>query len=346
MKKILSMMLSLVLVLSMGTVGFAADNQDASFSKTYKITNEGTSNPAETFKFKFTADQVTDSNKNLSKDNMPEIPDSTVTYGANTATTEGLEKTVAVALKDVEWPGVGVYYYKVNEVAGNTAGVTYDNHEAWLKVTVAYDETRDIYYTAFVTLNFKDEDKDGITDGTKTDGFTNEYSAGSLAIKKNVTGNMGDQEAYFAVKVTLNGETSKTYLESYSVSGGSYDDNPTTIAIGTETTFYLKHNETITIENLPYGVTYTVVEDNYTSDEKGGYDAPEYAINNTNVDESVEGASATINSASDTVTIKNNKGITVDTGISLDSMPYILILAVACIGLFMFFAKKRMMRED
>lgn len=337
MKKILSMMLSLVLVLSMGTVGFAADNQDASFSKTYKIANEGTSNPEETFKFKFTADHVTDSNKNLEKKDMPEIPGSTVTYDANSATIDGVEKTVAVALENVEWPGVGVYYYKVNEVAGNTAGVTYDEHEAWLKVTVAYDDGTATYYTAFVTLNFKDEDKDGITDGTKTDGFTNEYSAGSLAIKKNVTGNMGDQEAYFAVKVTLNGETSKTYLESYSVSGGSYDGNPTTIAIDTETTFYLKHDETITIENLPYGVTYTVVEEDYTSEANGGYDEAKYEF---------EDNDKKIDSASDTVTITNNKDITVDTGISLDSMPYILILAVACIGLFMFFAKKRMMRED
>lgn len=331
MKKIISFALALILALSMSTVAFATDNQDASFNKTYKITNEGTSNPEETFTFTFTADRVTDSNKNLGVSDMPAIANSTISYGAGTATVAGLQKAVNVALSDVTWPGVGVYYYQVKETSGNTAGVTYDSATAYLKVTVAYDEGTNTYYTAFVTLNLADENGDGITDN-KTGGFTNEYSAGSLSIKKIVTGNMGDQSAYFAVKVKLTGETGKTYLNSYSVTGGSYASNPSTIAIGTETTFYLKHDDTITISNLPYGVTYTVVEDDYTSQEKGAYQEADYKFSDT---------AKKIDSASDTVQITNAKSTTVDTGINMDSMPYILILAVAFVGLFVFISKKR-----
>ena len=338
MKKFLSIMLALVFVLSMSTVAFAADNQDASFTKTYKITNEGTSNLAETFTFTFTADHVTDSNKNLTTSDMPAIANATVAYDAGTATTTGLQKSVDVALSTVTWPGVGVYYYKVAETAGTTAGVTYDTASAWLKVTVAYDDNTNTYYTAFVTLSLDDKNpEDGITD-VKTGGFTNEYSAGSLAISKNVTGNMGDKtDAYFAVKVKLTGESGKTYATSYNVTGGSYQSNPTTIVIGTETTFYLKHNETITISNLPYGVTYTVVEDDYTTEANGAYDEASYSFSDNN---------KKIDSASDSVTITNNKGTVVDTGIAVDSMPYFLLLAVACVGLFLFFSKKRMMREN
>lgn len=331
MKKIISFALALILALSMSTVAFAADNQDASFNKTYKITNEGTSNPEETFTFTFTADRVTDSNNNLGVANMPAIADSTISYDAGTATVAGLQKAVSVALSNVTWPGVGVYYYQVKETSGNTAGVTYDSATAYLKVTVAYDEGTNTYYTAFVTLNLADENRDGITDN-KTGGFTNEYSAGSLSIKKIVTGNMGDQSAYFAVKVTLTGEADKTYLDSYRVTGGSSDRNPSTIAIGTETTFYLKHDETITISNLPYNVTYTVVEDDYTSQEKGAYKAAHYEFSDT---------AKKIDSASDTVQITNEKSTTVDTGINMDSMPYILLLAVAFVGLFVFVSKKR-----
>ena len=336
MKKILSIMLVLILVLSMGTAAFAADDQDASFGKTYKITNDGTSNPEETFTFTFTADRVTDSNANLTAAQMPAIADSTVTFAAGSATAAGLRKTVDVALSTVNWPGVGVYYYKVNETAGTTAGVTYDGNTAWLKVTVAYDEGTDTYYTAFVTLSLADDDGDGITD-VKTGGFTNEYSAGSLAISKNVTGNMGNQNAYFAVKVTLTGETGKTYLASYAVTGGSYEENPAAIVIGTETTFYLKHNETITISNLPYGVTYTVVEDDYTTEANGAYDEASYNFSDSG---------KKIDSASDTVTITNNKGTVVDTGIGLDSIPYVLLLAVVCAGMLVFFSKKRAAREN
>lgn len=336
MKKIISIMLALVLALSMTTIAFAADNKDASFGKTYKITNEGTSNPAETFTFTFTADHVTDSNANLTTTNMPAIPASTVDFAAGDATVAGLEKTVAVALSNVQWPGVGVYYYTVNETAGNTAGVTYDNTTAYLKVTVAYDEGTHTYYTAFVTLNLDEKDEDGNTK-VKTYGFTNEYSAGSLSISKTVTGNMGNQNAYFAVKVKLTGEDGKTYLPTYAVTGGSYESNPTTIVIGTETTFYLKHGETITIANLPYGVTYTVVEDDYTTDANGKYDEARYTFSDEN---------KKIDSAADTVTITNNKGIQVDTGIGLDSLPYVLMLVVVCSGAVVFFSKKRASREN
>lgn len=353
MKKLLSFMLTLVLVLSMGTVAFAADSQEASFKKTYKITNNGTSNPEETFTFTFTADHVTDSNKNLSKDDMPQIDASTVKYEAGKATVSGLDQSVDVALSKVQWPGVGVYYYQVKETAGTTAGVTYDSSTAWLKVTVAYDDGTNTYYTAFVTLNLADnkgatdddgnEIGNGITD-QKIAGFTNEYSAGSLAISKKVTGNMGDKNAYFAVKVTLTGEEGKNYLASYNVTGGSYASNPSTIAIGTETTFYLKDEETITISNLPYGVTYTVVEEDYTPEAKGGYDQASYNYD-ADEDENAENEQK-IDDACDKVEITNNKGTVVDTGIVLDSMPYVLMLAAVCMGLALFFSKKRMMREN
>lgn len=333
MKKFLSILLALALVLSLGTVAFAAENQEASFNKTYKIANEGTTNPGETFTFTFAADRVTDSNNNLTVENMPDIPDSTVEFAAGEANTAGIEKRVAVALEEVEWPGVGVYYYKVNEVAGNTAGVTYDDTKAFLKVTVAYDNGTDTYYTAFVTLSLDDTDpEDGITD-SKIAGFTNVYEAGTLKITKNVTGNLGDRDAYFAVDVMLNGEADKEYAESYEVRGGSSESNPATIKIGEKTTFYLKHDETITIENLPYGVTYTVVEQDYTTADKGGYDAPVYTFG----DEQKK-----IDTPEDAVTITNNKSVGVDTGVFMDSLPYVLLLVGACAGLVVFFARRRM----
>ena len=41
------------------------------------------------------------------------------------------------------------------------------------------------------------------------------------------------------------------------------------------------------------------------------------------------------------MTITNNKGVTVDTGITLDSAPYILLLAVAVIGVAAMLRKRR-----
>ena len=349
MKKALATVLAATMVMGMSSTAWATveepkTDQNASFTKTYKITNAGTANPEETFTFTFTPVSLTESNANLKKSDMPKIDDATTTFGAGTATKDGLKQTVDVALKDIVWPGVGIYIYDVAEIAGNTAGVKYDPTVAKLKVTVAYDQGTDTYYTAFCTLSLADEDpKDGITD-VKTGGFTNEYSAGSLAISKTVTGNMGDQSAYFKVTVTLNGEEGKNYAESYTVSGGSFAGdgtipaNPTSITVGAQADFYLKHGETITIANLPYGVTYTVVEDDYTDGTKGGYDTAIYDCSDKN-DVKI------IDTAKETVDITNNKGVTVDTGITLDSLPYIMILAVAALGMVGFVAKKRKEEE-
>lgn len=347
MKKLLSLMMTLLLVLGLSTAAFAEDvpastpgtdeqqptttSRDAAFTLTYKLANENTTSPAESFTFTFTADHVTDSN-NATKKTMPTIEDATVAFTSGEATTTGVTKPVNVALSDVQWPDVGVYYYKVNETSGKTAGVSYDNATAYLKVTVAYNEEHNTYYTAFVTLTLADADKDGIND-TKTAGFTNTYSAGSLAITKTVTGNMGDRDTYFDVKVKLTGEDGKDYQNSYTVTGGSSESNPKTIEIGKETTFQLKHDETITIANLPYGVTYTVVEDNYSTQG--------YATTTAFGDDGKK-----IDTAKDTVTITNNKQVGVDTGIGLDSLPYILVLAIACAGLVAFVSRKRMMREN
>ena len=45
----------------------------------------------------------------------------------------------------------------------------------------------------------------------------------------------------------------------------------------------------------------------------------------------------------DAVVITNNKGVVVDTGISLDNMPYIMVLALLALGLVGFVSKKRSM---
>lgn len=331
MKKLLSLALALIMVLTLSVAVFAAENQDATFSLTYKLVNDGTSNPAETFTFTFTNGQVTEASAGAA---APAIPNATVTFDAGTATVAGLKKQVSVALSEVEWPSVGIYTYDVQQVAGSTAGVTYSDVTAKLKVTVARDDATGEYYTAFVTLSLADDDKDGQTD-TKTANFENVYSAGSLSVTKNVTGNLGDREKYFAITVTLTGEAGKTYADSYTVTGGSKledgvaDAAAAAISVGTPETFYLKHGETLTIANLPYGVTYTVTEADYTTE---GYDDEVITYDDTN---------KKIDSAADTVTITNNKGTTVDTGVVLDSLPYILLIAVAVVGVVAFTAKKR-----
>ena len=105
--------------------------------------------------------------------------------------------------------------------------------------------------------------------------------------------------------------------------GGSYDANPASIEIKpgetTEATFYLKDDDTIHIENLPYGVEYKVSETpvaDYVTTETG---------TEGEVDAAVEQANFT-----------NTKGGTVDAGVVLDSAPYLFTLTGAAgVGLLL-----------
>lgn len=335
MKKLLALIMALAMVLSLSATAFAAAaNQDASFNVIYKLANGGTTSPAETFTFTFSNGIVADAAEGVS---APAIPSVTVDFAEGDATAAGVTKPVIVPLSRITWPSVGVYTYDVKQTVGTQAGVAYDSKTLKMKVTVALDND-DQYYVAFVTTTLEDSNKDGQTD-FKSGSFENTYSAGSLAVTKNVTGNMGDRNRYFKITVTLTGEDGKNHAASYPVTGGSKlvngtdDSSASTISVGTPADFYLKHGETFTIANLPYGVTYTVVEENYSDD---GYTTTTTYSDDTN---------KKIDTATDTVTITNNKSATVDTGIALDSLPYVLLLAVSVMGIAAFVMKKRAERE-
>lgn len=329
MKRLFSIILALVLTLSIGTVAFAAgadggtDMKTVTITKNYERTNEGTYSPAETFRFEISPTSVTDAAEGVTVDNMPVPQIGEVSYAAGEAGSENKSKEITVTLP--EYSSVGIYTYTIKEIAGTNAGVTYYPGDIKLVVTVQQSEDGRIRVAAVHT---EGEGED------KSDHFPNVYSAGALQISKTVTGNLGDQSKYFQVTVTLTGETGKTYADSYAVTGGSYDDNPDSIKVGETANFYLKHGDTITIENLPYGVIYTVVEADYTGE---GYDEAKYDFSDGN---------KKIDSALDSVGITNHKEAGVDTGIILDSLPYVLLLAGAFIGVAFFFSKKRVVREN
>lgn len=327
MKKILSLALALVLVLSMSTVAFAAytDMSTVTLTKEYKLTNAGTTSPAETFAFSaLTCTNVTDAADGVTTANAPVPTIANVSYTAGEAGGENAKKNITITLP--RYNSVGIYTYTFTETDGDTAGVTYRSDAITLVVTVIEQDGK--IRVAAVHTEGDGEDKSGE--------FNNEYSAGSLSVKKTVTGIMGDQQKEFTVKVTFTAPTGDTVREAITYVDGT---ETKTIAAGEgwtgskEVEITLKHNETVTFTNIPYGVTYNVVENDYTAD---GYDAASYSFDDTNKE---------IDSASEGVTITNNKGGTVDTGISMDAMPYILLLAVACMGLIVFISKKRMMRE-
>lgn len=290
-----------------------ADMDSVVIKKNYELANEGTFSPAETFSFDIEAENVTDASEGIkAADYMPSVGD--VTYAQGEA--GSASKTKKIEIKLPEYDSVGVYTYIIHEVEGNSAGVTYYGDAILLRVTVIEQDGK-LRIAAVHT-----EDPESTGEGKKDD-FDNFYSAGKLEVHKDVEGIMGNKDKYFKFTVQLTGEEGKTYQDSYAITGGSYDANPDSIKIEpgetTEATFYLKDDDTIHIENLPYGVEYKVSETpvaDYVTTETG---------TEGEVDAAVEQANFT-----------NTKGGTVDAGVVLDSAPYLFTLTGAAgVGLLL-----------
>lgn len=284
-----------------------ADMDSVVIKKNYELANEGTFSPAETFSFDIEADNVTDASDGITPENMPMPTIGTVSYLRGEAGSTTKTKEIKIDLPEYE--SVGVYTYIIHEVAGNSAGVTYYGDAILLRVTVIEQDGK-LRIAAVHT-----EDPESTGEGKKDD-FDNLYSAGELEVHKDVEGIMGNKDKYFEFTVQLTGEEGKTYQDSYAITGGSYDANPASIEIKpgetTEATFYLKDDDTIHIENLPYGVEYKVSETpvaDYVTTETG---------TEGEVDKAVEQANFT-----------NTKGGTVDAGVVLDSAPYLFTLTGA-----------------
>ena len=290
-----------------------ADMDSVVIKKNYELANTDTISPEETFTFTIDPVTVTDASEGIeAADYRPIVGD--VTYAQGEA--GSASKTKKIEIKLPEYDSVGVYTYIIHEVEGNSAGVTYYGDAILLRVTVIEQDGK-LRIAAVHT-----EDPESTGEGKKDD-FDNLYSAGKLEVHKDVEGIMGNKDKYFEFRVQLTGEEGKTYQDSYAITGGSYDANPDSIKIRpgetTEATFYLKDDDTIHIENLPYGVEYKVSETpvaDYVTTETG---------TEGEVDAAVEQANFT-----------NTKGGTVDAGVVLDSAPYLFTLTGAAgVGLLL-----------
>ena len=277
---------------------------------------------------------------------------------------------------DENGPYVSVsHVFDVSDVAANT-DYTYYFKENLSKANVSgYDLTRTLVNGAdgtdgSVTMN-KEHSNQSIT-------FSNFYKKNTtdVTITKQVTGLLGDTNKgfEFRVNITQNGvdctgvtATKKTEMGTEKVSD--------------LTNFTLKHNETVTLENVPIGATIEVTEvipgEHYTvsatghSDEQNGRDnvtfiyvaaaniatasdADEADLMLLSMDEgtAVDADAVALTDATDktvpnnAITVTNRATLIPDTGVLLDTLPYIVILAVVAGGVALLMLRKRRKEDD
>ena len=220
----------------------------------------------------------------------------------------------------------GKWNYTISEISGNTQGVTYSNTSFNVQVFVSYDTTNPNKLVAATSFTSG-------TTGNKIEEIVNNYDLGTLTITKNVTGNLASRTQKFEIDVTFTSDNSVL-----SAISGAAD-----IAVGdwirgadskytVTKTVSLSHGETATFSNIPEGVSYMVTEkDQHTAEDTNGSDISKgYTVTYANREGTIAADTAS------TATVQNQKGATVDTGITMDSLPYIMLIAfVAVIGAVM-----------
>ena len=252
----------------------------------------------------------------VTKKDMPNLTITVDKYNEGEASSAGSKHDLVVKA-DKDFPSVGIYTYDVTETKGDTAGVGYNEEKLQLKVTVFHDaETSAIKVAYAFTI-----------DGNKEKDIVNTYSAGALRVGKHVSGNLGNKEQKFNINVTFTAPEGKTVKSTITLSDGT-EILPSAWTNGTVTkTIQLADNQTMLFQNVPYGVTYTVVEDKYE-----GYKTT-YGID----------ANGTIG-AKDKIQVAavyNDKEGSVDTGVILHSAPYVLLLVGAAAVAFLILKKHR-----
>lgn len=344
MKKFLAILMAAMMLLSMATVAMAgggtgsSDMSAITVTKVYELEGKGTS-PAETFTLAEVNPVERTAPEGVSENQIPGLGDITgAEYAEGEAGSANKTKQIRIALPAAsEFPKVGVYTYMLKECSNNNAGVEYYTKKIKLVISIVNNGDGTNRIAAVHT-----EDGFEGTGNAKKDTFTNTYKAGELKISKFVEGNMGDKTEYFKFTIKLSGLNEKNFPNNgFKVTGGTNENNPSYVTPNTSAVyFYLKHGETITIENIPYGVTYEVTEElasnsGYTTVAKIGEAEVE-----TDTD-----PNGTIGAATTNVTYTNTKNEGVDTGVSLDTLPYVLVLALAGAGLVLMIARKRRVQD-
>ena len=162
---------------------------------------------------------------------------------------------------------------------------------------------------------------------------------GSLVISKIVAGNLGDMkndEFEFTITIDKSFESSEVGNKLKNKEGNTY-------------TATLKHGESVTLTGIPYGAKYTVTE-TAKSDYTEVANTLTEKFKNGNVDGSADtkeesARTGVINHTTEELVFTNTNQQTIETGVSLDTLPYVLVLALAGAGLVLMIARKRRVED-
>ena len=354
--------------LAMPTSVFAAGGDTTTTVKEAYISKTFNTEVGKDETFSFTATPVAGNTANVT------IPD----ISSKETETGSITKKAKVSFP-TNWPDAGKYEYTVTET-GAAPAITDGEHQKMIMSQAEYtmdvyvsNVGNKLAISNIIVNKTKDDDGNtaqdttGKVDISNTDkngfNFTNTYvqeagtgtdpvnpgpdytTYGSLDVSKKIKTDAADtadtnKEFEFTADFTFPNGTDATTLGAKATIGDS-----TTSITGTSHTFKLKHGQNVKFTGLPVGTKISVTE-SATPNYKG---SAEVVINNgtkeavaeTKYNEALTVSDKTLGQNKNTVDVTNTYNYVPTTGIIMNTLPYVLMIALCGAALMAFVAFKR-----
>lgn len=220
-----------------------------------------------------------------------------------------------------------------------------------------YEKHRTITTENDITYTYDSFDKEQITIAKGAANVINLYyvvPTSELSIAKTVTGAFGETGRNFKfallVKSVSGLKLNSTAFKKYNSAGTEIENGTVVVSyetIGTNNyakyEFELKHGEKIVFSSIPKG-DYLIREDDYSGDKY----TTSYVIGEGEgaLKDTSNVASVTVGTDGAIVTFTNHRTLEPDLGVLLDTLPYIVILAVVAGGVALLMLRKRRKEDD
>ena len=332
-KKIGAFVLAGAMLLGMGTTAFAAEetttpnvnqNGQVPITKEFEMA-DGLKKPAATFKF--TATSTTEGAPTAT------IADVSFTEG-QAGTLKGekyvLEGKTAISFTGT-WPHAGEYVYTVAETQESMPNVTYDTSSYTLRVYVI---------NGTKGLEIEKITAQGASGKTNKILFTNTYTKNdaTLTIEKNTEGDYADKTRKFDFEITF----TKSPMSDRTTFTGTIGAQSAEYIAGQTKTFKLADGEQLVFHNLPVGTTYVVRELAAPDGYKPSVTVVENRTTTVNRTAAQEGDALDtlkeggknnlVGENENKVTFTNTYKDVAVTGIVMNNLPFILLVAVAIVA--------------
>ena len=361
--------------LAMPTSVFAAEGDTATKVTEAYISKTYNTEVGKAEKFSFTATQNTEGTGLVKTAALVTIPDISFTT-AQTGTTKQRAK-----VKFPTYSEAGEYEYTVKESQTADPAVANGDHEKLIMSGAEYtmdvyvtenEKTGALEISNIIVKRTKDDEGKNANGVKVTDignddnngfNFTNTYvqeagtgtdpvnpgpdytTYGSLDVSKIIKTDAADtadtnKEFEFTADFTFPNGTDVTTLGAKATIGDS-----TTSITGTSHTFKLKHGQNVKFTGLPVGTKISVTE-SATPNYKGSAEVvinngPKEAVAETKYNEALTVSNKTLGQNKNTVDVANTYNYVPTTGIIMNTLPYVLMIALCGVALIAFVGFKR-----